>query len=98
MTRQSMPTRSWRSRLNAARQGPAESWRACEGIVSAIALMLAVTISLELDAGVNPLVHDVDKQVQQHGEYRQINGDRLDHREIAALHRGDHFAAEAGNG
>ena len=51
--------------------------------------------SFELHARVDCLVDQVREQVDDHRRERDIDGDRLDHREIAALDGEDHFAADA---
>ena len=80
-----------RATLSASRRLPASCQKPWEWVVMLAALF-------ELHAWIKPLVEQIDQQVDQHGQHRQINGDGLDHREIAALDSGNHLTPEAGDG
>src|SRR6185437_16307676 len=94
ITREIMPTRSWRRRRHARSQRPGESWPATDGGSLRIALMGG---SFEGHARVDELVHHVDQQVDHHRDDGEVDGHRLDDGEVAAVHRGHDLPPEAGD-
>src|SRR4051812_26986481 len=88
ITSEIMPTASWRSRRQASAQRPGESWALETGGFSRTALIVLLP-SFEGHARVDDLVHHVHAEVDDHGDDREVHGDRLDHREIAAVHGGN---------
>src|SRR5512147_1101120 len=91
---EAMPTLSLVSRRQAVTQTPAErsedaAWYASTTVV--------IAASLQHDPRIDHLVQDVGAQVDHHRQRRQVDGHRLDHRIVTAVHRQQRFATEPRN-
>src|ERR1051325_6544967 len=84
-----LATRSERRRLHASAQSPGDT--ACCGLSKGIDGPL-----LELYPRIHGFVHEIREQVEHHGCHRDVDRDRLDHGEVAALDRENHLAADSG--
>src|SRR5690242_3457825 len=83
-------TPSERKRRQASDQRPGDT--ACGASKGMVGLLL------ELDPWIHRLVHEVGEQIEHHGRDGDVDGDRLDHGEVAAFDREYHLASDPGDG
>src|ERR1700690_3567805 len=92
------PTLSCRRRRQAARQTPSERAAAGAAVVASGGRTAPMAgPPFEDDPWIDELVEDVDGQVDEHRDHRQVDREGLDHRVVAAVDGEDDLAADAGN-
>src|SRR5664279_5311780 len=93
-----MPSRSSRRRRQAACHTPSERGR---GDVPASAsgdrIALIAPPSFQDHPRIDQLVEDVNEEVDEHRDHRQVDREGLDHRIVAAIDGQDDLAADAGD-